>query len=176
MVVHPKSPSSKSFFDANAGLSVCTKHPEHISNEQRDFATMSRPKLTLLSRAQMACLHSTVMSSIRWALRPSQLVLGVFASIPGAKASRNRVKDEEQQRLDCRDLPSDGSSAAPIRGAGVKEAGRGVSRGHLPSTPRPTWVMSLASGSRTWRSVAFWEPNPNPDEPDRQEGVLWAFF
>ena len=164
--------SSKSFFGAYAGLSVCTKHPEHISNQKRESATRSRRKLTLLSRAQMACLHSTAMPSIRWVIRPSRLVLGVFASISGAKASRNRVKDEEQQRLDCRDLPSAGSSSAPIRAAGVKEAGRGVSRDHLPSTPRPTWVMSLASGSRTWRSVAFWEPNPNPDEPDRQEGVL----
>ena len=137
MVVHPKSPSSKSFFDANAGLSVCTKHPEHISNEQRDFATMSRPKLTSLSRAEMACLHSTAMSSIRWVLRPLQLVLGVVASIRGAAASESRVKDEEPQRLDGRESPSDGSSAAPIRGAGVKEAGRGVSMGPsaIDSTP-----------------------------------------
>ena len=95
MVVHPKSPSSKSFFDANAGLSVCTKHPEHISNEQRDFATRLGRKLTLLSRAEMACLHSTVMSSIRWVLRPSRLVFGVFASMRGAKESDNRVTDEE---------------------------------------------------------------------------------
>ena len=99
MVVHPKVSSSKSFFDANAGLSVCTKHPEHISNEQRDFATMSRPKLTSLSRAEMACLHSTVMSSIRWVLRPSRLVFGVFSSIRGANANdQTRVPDEQQRR------------------------------------------------------------------------------
>ena len=99
MVVHPKSPSSKSFFDANAGLSVCTKHPEHISNEQRDFATRLGRKLTLLSRAEMACLHSTVMSSIRWVLRPSRLVFGVFSSIRGANANdQTRVPDEQQRR------------------------------------------------------------------------------
>ena len=172
MVVHPKSPSSKSFFDANVGLSVCTKHPEHISNEQRDFATRLGRKLTLLSRAEMACLHSTVMSSIRWVLRPLQLVFGVVASIRGAAASESRVKDEEPQRLDGRESPSDGSSAAPIRGAGVKEAGRGVSRGHLPSTPRPIWVMSIASGSGTWRSVAFWNRKQMEIWPNRQEGVL----
>ena len=171
-MVHPKSPSSKSFFDANAGLSVCTKHPEHISNEQRDFATMSRPKLTLLSRAQMACLHSTAMSSIRWVLRPLQLVIGVCASIRGARTNAKPVQDEEQQRLDRRESPSDGSRAAQMCGATVKGAGRGVSQGHQASTPRPIWVMSMAVAFRTWRSVAFWEPNPNPDEPDRQEGVL----
>ena len=118
MVVHPKVSSSKSFFDVNAGLSVCTKHPEHISNQKRDIATTLRRKLTLLSRAQMACLHSTAMSSIRWVLRPSRLIFGVVASIRGAAASESRVKDEEPQRLDGRESPSDGSSAAPIRGGG----------------------------------------------------------
>ena len=123
---------------------------EHISNQIRELATRSSRKLTLLSRAEMACLHSTVMSSIRWVLRPSQLVLGVFASIPGARTNAKPVRDEPQQRLDCRDLPSDGSPMAPIHGAEVKLAGRGVSRGHLPSTPRPMWVMSIAPGSGTW--------------------------
>ena len=170
-------PSLRSLFDANAGLSVCTKHPEHISNEQRDFATMSRPKLTLLSRAEMACLHSTVMPSVRSVVRPSQLMSGVCSSISGARTNAKAVWDEPEQRLDCRDFPSDGSPAAPLCGATVKDAGRGVSQGHQASTPRPTWVMSLASGSGTWRSVAFWEPNPNPDEANyRQEGVLWALF
>ena len=106
--------SLKSLFGPIAGLSVCANYPEHISNQKRDIATKLRRKLTLISRAQMVCLHSTAMSSIRWVLRPSQLVFGVFASIPGAKASRNRVKDEEQQRLDCRDLLSDRSPAARI--------------------------------------------------------------
>ena len=163
---------SKSFFGAYAGLSVCTNYPEHISNQKRDIATRSRRELTLLSRAQMACLHSTAMSSIRWVLRPSRLVIGVCASIRGARTNAKPVQDEEQQRLDRRESPSDGSRAAQMCGATVKGAGRGVSQGHQASTPRPTWVMSLASGSATWRSVAFWEPNPNPDEPDRQEGVL----
>ena len=99
----------------------------------------------------MACLQSSAMSSIRWVLRPSRLVFGVFASMRGAKASENRVTDEEQQRLDCRDLPSDGSPGSDARGATVKEAGRGVSRGHLPSTSRPIWVMSIASGSSSWQ-------------------------
>ena len=103
----------------------------------------------------MACLHSTVMSSIRWVLRPSWLVFGVFASIPGARTNAKPVRDEEQQRLDCRDLPSDRSRVAPMRGAGVNKAGRGVSQGHLPSTLCPTWVMAIASGSGRWRSVAF---------------------
>ena len=172
MVVHPKVSSSKSFFGAYAGLSVCTNYPEHISNQKRDIATRSRRELTLLSRAQMACLHSTAMSSICWVMRPSRLVFGVFASIPGAKASRNRVKDEEQQRLDCRDLPSDRSPAAPSRGATVKEAGRRVSRGHLPSTARPTWVMSSASGSGTWRSVAFRNRTQMAIRQNEQEGLI----
>ena len=115
MVVHPKVSSLKSFFDVNAGLSVCTKHPEHISNEQRDFATRLGRKLTLLSRAEMACLHSTVMSSIRWVLRPSRLIFGVVASISGARTNAKPVRDEEQQRLDCRDLPSDRSRVAAVR-------------------------------------------------------------
>ena len=164
--------SPKSFFDANAGLSVCTNYSEHVSNQERGSATRSRRKLTLLSRAQMACLHSTAMSSIRWVLRPSRLIFGVVASISGARTNAKPVRDEPQQRLDGRDLPFDGSPVAPMYGATVKDAGRGVSWGHLPSTSRPTWVMSLASGSATWRSVAFWEPNPNPDEPDRQEGLI----
>ena len=169
-------PSLRSLFDANAGIGVYTKHPEHISDEPRDFAMALRRKLSLLSRAQMACLQSTAMSSIRWVLRPSRLIFGVVASIPGARTNAKPVRDEPQQRLNVRVLPSDRSPAAPMCGATVKDAGRGVSQGHQASTPRPTWVMSLASGSATWRSVAFWEPNPNPDEPDRQEGVLWAFF
>ena len=110
--------------------------------------------------------------SICWVIRPSWLIFGVFASMTGAGASEKRVTDEQQQRLDCRDLPSDGSRVAPIRGAGVREAGRGVSRGHLPSTPRPIWVMSIASGSGTWRSVAFQKRNQMEIEPNRQEGVL----
>ena len=156
MVAHPRVSSLKSLFDPNAGLSVCTKHPpEHISNQKRGSATRSRRKLTLPSRAQMACLHSTAISSICWMIRPSRLIFGVLASMRGAKASEKRVTDGPQQRLECRDLPSDGSRVAPIRGAGVNEAGRGGARGHLPSTPRPIWVMSIASGSGTWRSVAF---------------------
>ena len=165
-------PSSKSFFDANAGLSVCTNYPEHISNQERGSATRWRRKVTLLSWAEMACLHSSAVPSICWVIRPVRLIFGVFASMQGAGASEKRVTDEQQQRLDGRESPSDGSPVAPIRVAGVKEAGRGGPRGHLPSTPRPIWVMSIASGSGTWRSVAFLEPNPNPDEPNRQEGVL----
>ena len=155
MVAHPRVSSLKSFFDPNAGLSVCAKHPEHTSNEQRDFATMSRPELTLVSRAQMACLHCTAMSSIRWVLRPSRLVIGVCASIRGARTNAKPVQDEEQQRLDRRESPSDGSRAAQMCGATVKGAGRGVSQGHQASTPRPIWVMSMAVAFRTWRSVAF---------------------
>ena len=139
---------------------------------QRGSATSLRRKLTLLSRAQMACLHSSAVPSIRWVIRPVRLIFGVFASMTGAGASEKRVTDEQQQRLDRRDLPSDGSRVAPIRGAGVKEAGRGVSRGHLPSTPRPIWVMSIASGSGTWRSVAFWNRKQMEIWPNRQEGVL----
>ena len=95
---------------ANAGSSVCTNYPEpeHISNQKRESATRSRRKLTLLSRAQMACLHSTAMPSIRWVIRPSGLVLGVFASISGARPNAKPVQDEEQQRLDRRESPSDG--------------------------------------------------------------------
>ena len=91
------------------------------------------------------------MSSICWMIRPSRLIFGVFASVRGAKASEKRVTDERQQRLDGRESPSDGSPVAPIRVAGVKEAGRGVSWGHLPSMPRPIWVMSIASGSSSWQ-------------------------
>ena len=163
---------SKLFFGANTGLSVCTSYPEHISNQKRESATRSRRKLTSVSRAEMACLHSTAMSSIRWVIRPSRLVFGVFASIPGARTNAKPVRDEPQQRLDGRDLPFDGSPVAPIRGAGVKEAGRGVSRGHLPSTPRPIWVMSIASGSGRWRSVAFQKRTQMEIRPNRQEGVL----
>ena len=176
MVVHPTTSFLKSFFDAIAGLSVCINGPEQASNQKCGLVTRSRRILTLLSRAQMACLHSTVMPSVRSVVRPSQLMSGVCSSISGARTNAKAVWDEPEQRLDCRDFPSDRSPAAPLCGATVKDAGRGVSQGHQASTPRPTWVMSLASGSRTWRSVAFWEPNPNPDEPDRQEGVLWAFF
>ena len=155
MVAHPRVSSSKSFFGAYAGLSVCTNYPEHISNKKRESATRSRRKLTLLSRAQMACLHSTAMSSIRWVLRPSRLVIGVCASIRGARTNAKPVQDEEQQRLDRRESPSDGSRAAQMCGATVKGAGRGVSQGHQASTPRPIWVMSMAVAFRTWRSVAF---------------------
>ena len=149
-MAHPRVSQLKSFFGPIAGLSVCANYPEHISNQKRDIATTLRRKLTLISRAQMVCLHSTAMSSIRGVLRPSQLVLGVVASMRGDKASENRVTGEEQQRLDCRDLPSDGSPGSDARGATVKEAGRGVSRGHLPSTSRPIWVISIASGSSSW--------------------------
>jgi len=168
--------SLKSLFGANAGFSVCSNYPEHISNQKRGSATRLRRKLTLLSRAQMACLHSTAMSSICWVIRPAWLVFGVFASIPGARTNAKPVRDEPQQRLDCRDLPSDGSRVAPIRGAGVKEAGRGVSRGHLPSTPRPIWVMSIASGSGTWRSVAIRNRTQMDIEAKRQEDGFWALF
>ena len=155
MVSHPRVSSLKSLFGANAGLSVCTKHPEHISNQKCGLATRSRRILTLLSRAQMACLHSIAMSSIRWVIRPSRLVLGVFASISGARTNAKPVQDEEQQRLDRRESPSDGSRAAQMCGATVKGAGRGVSQGHQASTPRPIWVISMAVAFRTWRSVAF---------------------
>ena len=164
--------SSKLFFGANTGLSVRTNYPEHISNQKRESATRSRRKLTLVSRAEMACLHSSAVPSICWVIRPSRLIFGVFASVRGAKASEKRVTDGPQQRLDCRDLPSDGSPVAPIRGAGVKEAGRGVSRGHQASTPRPTWVMSIASGSGRWRSVAFQKRKQMEIRPNGQEGVL----
>ena len=151
MVAHPRVSSLKSFFGPIAGLSVCTKHPEHISNQKRDIATTLRRKLTLLSRAQMACLHSTAMSSIRWVIRPSRLVFGVFASMRGARTNAKPVRDEPQQRLNGRNLPSDRSPAARMCGATVKDAGRGVSWGHLPSTSRPIWVMSIASGSSSWQ-------------------------
>ena len=164
--------SLKSLFDPNAGLSVCTKHPEHISNEQRDFATMSRPKLTLLSRAEMACLHSTVMPSVRSVVRPSQLMSGVCSSISGARTNAKAVWDEPEQWLDCRDFPSDRSPAAPLCGATVKDAGRGVSQGHQASTPRPTWVMSMAVAFGTWRSVAFRNRTQMHFRQNRQEGVL----
>ena len=172
MVAHPRVSSLKSLFGPIAGLSVCANYPEHISNQERGSATRWRRKVTLLSWAKMACLHSSAVPSICWVIRPSWLILGVFASVRGAKASEKRVTDGPQQRLDGHDLPSDGSRVAPIRGAGVKEAGRGVSRGHLPSTPRPIWVMSLASRSATWRSVAFQNRTQMDIEPNRQEGVL----
>ena len=171
-MVHPTTSFLKSLFGPIAGLSVCANYHEHISNQKRGSATRLRRKLTLLSRAEMACLHSSAVPSIRWVLRPSRLMFGVFASIQGARMNVTPIRDEPQQRLDGRHLPSDGSPVAPMCGATVKDAGRGVSWGHLPSTSRPIWVISIASGSATWRSVAFWEPNPNPDEPDRQEGVL----
>ena len=155
VVAHPRVSSSKSFFGPIAGLSVCTKHPEHISNQKRGSATRLRRKLTLLSRAEMACLHSTAMSSIRWVLRPSRLIFGVVASISGARTNAKPVRDEEQQRLNCRESPSDGSRAAPVCGATVKYAGRGVSRGHQASTPSPIWVMSMAVAFGTWQLVAF---------------------
>ena len=113
-MAHPRVSSSKSFFGAYAGLSVCTNYPEHISNQKRESATRSRRKLTLLSRAEMACLHSSAVPSIRWVIRPVRLIFGVFASMTGAGASEKRVTDEQQQRLDGRDLPSDGSRVAPI--------------------------------------------------------------
>ena len=150
-MVHPTTSFLKSFFDAIAGLSVCINGPEQASNQKCGLATRSRRILTLLSRAQMACLHSTALSSICWMIRPSRLIFGVLAPMRGAKASENRATDEKQQRLDCRDLPSDGSPGSDARGATVKEAGRGVSRGHLPSTSRPIWVMSIASGSSSWQ-------------------------
>ena len=115
VVAHPMVSSFKSFFGPIAGISVCANYPEHISNQTRESATRSRRILTLLSRAQMACLHSTAMSSLRCVLRPSRLIFGVLASMRGAKASENRATDEKQQRLDCRDLPSDGSPAASHR-------------------------------------------------------------
>ena len=164
--------SSKSFLGAYAGLSVCTKCPEHTSNQKRESATRSRRKLTLLSRAEMACLHSSAVLSIRWVIRPVRLIFGVFASMTGAGASEKRVTDERQQQLDGRESPSDGSPVAPIRVAGVKEAGRGVSWGHQPLTSRPIWVMSNASGSGTWRSVAFQKRTQMEIRPNRQEGVL----
>ena len=172
MVAHPRVSSLKSLFGANAGLSVCTKHPEHISNQKRGSATGLRRKLTLVSRAEMACLHSSAVPSIRWVLRPSQLIFGVCASIQGARMNATPVWDEPQQRLNGRDLPSDRSPAAPMCGATVKDAGRGVSWGHLPSTSRPIWVMSIASGSGTWRSVAFQNRTQMEIRPNRQEGVL----
>ena len=128
MVAHPRVSSSKSFFGAYAGLSVCTNYPEHISNQKRESATRSRRKLTLLSRAEMACLHSSAVPSIHWVIRPMRLIFGVFASMTGAGASEKRVTDEQQQRLDCCDLPSDGSRVAPIRGAG-----RTISGGTRPA-------------------------------------------
>ena len=164
--------SSKSFFDVNAGLSVCTNGGEQFSNKQRDSATRSRHELTSLSRAQMPCLPRTTMPSVRWILRPFQLMSGVFSSISGARTNAKAVWDEPEQRLDCRDFPSDGSPAAPLCGATVKDAGRGVSQGHQASTPRPTWVMSLASGSGTWRSVAFENRNQMEIQPFGQEGLI----
>ena len=112
-MAHPRVSSYKSFFGANAGISAYANYPEHISNQQRNPATISRRKITLLSRAEMACLHSTAVPSIRWLIRPVRLIFGVFASMPGAAASETRVTDEQQQRLDGRDLPSDGSRVAP---------------------------------------------------------------
>ena len=150
-MAHPRVSSSKSFFGANAGLSVCINYPEHISNQKRGSVTRSRRMLTLPSRAEMACLHSTAMSSICWVIRPAWLVFGVFASIPGARTNAKPVRDEPQQRLDCRDFPSDGSPAARMCGATVKDAGREVSWGHLPSTSRPIWVMSMAVAFGTWQ-------------------------
>ena len=164
--------SSKLFFGANTGLSVRTNYPEHISNQKRESATRSRRKLTSVSRAEMACLHSSAVPSICWVIRPSWLIFGVFASVRGAKASEKRVTDGPQQGLECRDLPSDGSRVAPMRGAGVNKAGRGVSWGHPPSTPRPTWVMSIASGSATWRSVAFRKLNQMEIRENEQEGLI----
>ena len=125
-MVHPTTSFLKSLFGPIAGLSVCANYPEHISNQKRDIATTLRRKLTLLSRAQMACLHSTAMSSICWVIRPSRLVFGVFASIPGARTNATPVRDEPQQRLNGRDLPSDRSPAARMCGVTVKDAGRGV--------------------------------------------------
>ena len=150
--------------------------PAGAQRPETQFRHEIEAEAHLLSRAQMACLHSTAMPSIRWVIRPSRLVLGVFASISGARTNAKPVQDEEQQPLDGRESPSDGSRAAQIRGAGVKGAGCGVSRGHLPSTPCPIWVMSMAVAFGTWQLVAFSEQKANPDEPNRQEGVLWAFF
>ena len=169
MVAHPRVSSLKSFFDPIAGLSVCTNYPEHISNQKRGSAKRLRRKLTLLSRAQMACLHSTAMSSIRWVLRPSRLIFGVVASISGARTNAKPVRDEPQQRLNGRESPSDGSRAAPMCGATVKDAGRGVSRGHQASTPSPIWVMSMAVAFGTWQLVAFRNRNQMDIEAKRQE-------
>ena len=67
----------KSLFGAIAGFSVCTNYPEHISNQKRGSATRSRRKLTLVSRAEMECLHSSAVPSISWVIRPSWLIFGV---------------------------------------------------------------------------------------------------
>ena len=126
-MAHPRVSSLKSFFGPIAGLSVCANYPEHISNQKRDIATTLRRKLTLLSRAQMACLHSTAMSSIRWVLRPSRLIFGVVASISGARTNAKPVRDEPQQRLNGRESPSDGSRAAPdVRRDGQRRGSWGV--------------------------------------------------
>ena len=169
MVAHPRVPSSKSFFGAIAGLSVCANYHEHISNQKRGSATRLRRKLTLLSRAEMACLHSSAVPSIRWVLRPSQLIFGVCASIQGARMNATPIRDEPQQRLNGRDLLSDRSPAARMCGATVKDAGRGVSWGHLPSTSRPIWVMSMAVAFGTWQLVAFRNRNQMDIEAKRQE-------
>ena len=150
-------------------MSALSTLSTYISNQKCGLATRSRRILTLLSRAQMACLHSTAMSSIRWVIRPSRLVLGVFASISGARTNAKPVRDEEQQRLNCRESPSDGSRAAPVCGATVKYAGRGVSRGHQASTPSPIWVMSMAVAFGTWQLVAFRNRNQMDIEAKRQE-------
>ena len=113
-MAHRRVSPSKSFFGANAGISVSTNYPEHDSNHEHGLATIWRRKVTLLSRAEMACLHSSAVPSICWVIRPSWLIFGVFVSMRGDKASGNRVTDEQQQRLDGRDLPSDESRVAPI--------------------------------------------------------------
>ena len=174
--MHPTTSFLKSFFDAIAGLSVCINGPEQASNQKCGLVTRSRRILTLLSRAQMACLHSTVMPSVRSVVRPSQLMSGVCSSISGARTNAKAVWDEPEQRLDCRDFPSDGSPAAPLCGATVKDAGRGVSQGHQASTPRPTWVMSMAVAFGTWRSVAFRNRTQMDIEAKRQEDGFWALF
>ena len=116
-MVHPTTSFLKSFFDAIAGLSVCINGPEQASNQKCGLVTRSRRILTLLSRAQMACLHSTAMPSVRSVLRPSQLMSGVCSSISGARTNAKAVWDEPEQRLDCRDVPSDGSPVDQMRGA-----------------------------------------------------------
>ena len=115
-MVHPRVSFLKSFFDAIAGLSVCTNGPEQASNQKCGLVTRSRRILTLLSRAQMACLHSTVIPSVRSVVRPSQLMSGVCSSMTGARTNEKAVRNEPEQRLDCRDVPSDGSPVDQMRG------------------------------------------------------------
>ena len=152
-MAHPKVPSSKSFFDANAGLSVCTNYPEHISNQERGSATRWRRKVTLLSWAEMACLHSSAVPSIRWVIRPVRLIFGVFASMAGAGASEKRVTDEQQQRLDGRESPSDGSRVAPFLRAScelIQCPRRIVRAAHREGAQVNGKMGAAASSDRPW--------------------------